>query len=112
MARPPSRSKELAAQISVFLKRFEADKNGCNKIPTEGPQKGLRAYYNAGAYAAGGRVFVIYISYQGPSSLTVDEASAYLAWLEAGGVGRHFDQQKAETVSARFPSVSRAPTGE
>lgn len=90
-----SRSVELASKINAYLKRFEADKSGVNKPYTDGGRKGLVPYYNAGAYAAGGRVLVIYVSYQGRTGLTIAEAEAYLAWLDAGNVGRHFEQQQA-----------------
>ena len=36
-----------------------------------------------------------YVSYQGEASLKKAEAEAYLAWLDAGNVGRHYEQQRS-----------------
>lgn len=92
MARKPSRSKEVGALINAHLKRFEADPE-INQYSDD--RKGrLHPYWNASASARGGRVFVVYISYQGSTSLTLAEAEAYLAWLDAGNEGRHFEQQR------------------
>ena len=51
---------------------------------------GLHTYYRAGAAAHRGRVYVCYVAYQGASPLTKADAIKYLAWLDAGGVGRHY----------------------
>jgi len=37
------------------------------------------------------RVWVIYITYQGGSHLSIAEAMKYLVWLNNGNVGRHFE---------------------
>ncbi len=80
--------KELAAQINAHLKRFESDP----QINAPKPQSGLSPYYHAGAwYWRGSRMSVQYIGYQGPSSITRDEATRYLEKLDAGFVGRHFE---------------------
>jgi len=53
--------------------------------------QGLRPYYGAGAwYSGGSKLGVRYISYQSQTFLTRSEAEAYLAWLDAGNVGRHY----------------------
>lgn len=84
---------EIAERISVHLKRFESDTGDINRDEhghgVNG--RGLRPYYLAQAVAVGSRVFVQYISYQGHSSLKKNEALAYLEWLDAGNVGRHFE---------------------
>jgi len=72
---------EIAARISDYLKRFERDLKINVKI------NGLRRYYRATAYRGGAYVRVRYISYQGAQSLTRAEATAYLAWLDAGNAG-------------------------
>lgn len=79
----------LAARINVHLRRFEADhKINTNTKPD---RTGLARFYNAWCGASGSRIFTTYISYQGQSSLTRTEAQRYLAWLDAGNVGRHFE---------------------
>lgn len=83
---------EIAERIHAHLKRFEADpklnpwRNG--KVGSTKP------YYCVNAFAAGSRVMVVYITYQSTTGLTKAEAEAYLAWLDAGNVGRHYEQQR------------------
>jgi len=83
---------EIAAKINTHLKRFEADK----KINRTDPTYKTRPYYWAGSSSTGRRVRVCYVSYQGGTNLTRDEALAYLAWLDAGNVGTHYKQQRGE----------------
>ncbi len=97
--KPPPKTrlaKALAERIDVHLKRFEADK----KINAPDPKYKTRSYYYAHARGMGHRVFIVYISYQGHSMITIDEATAYLAWLDAGNVGRHYEQQKEAAKEA------------
>jgi hypothetical protein len=49
----------------------------------------LTPFFHAFARADRKRVTVGYISFQGTSIITADEAIRYLAWLDAGGVGSH-----------------------
>jgi hypothetical protein len=51
----------------------------------------LPVLYNAHAWRAGNRVKVRYKSFWNPSSLTRVQAEAYLAWLDGGNNGTHFD---------------------
>lgn len=86
--------KELAARISAHLARFEADPK--INAPIQRDTMELLPFYNAGTYyGRGAKIGVRYISYQGHSSLSRDEALAYLEWLDAGNVGKHQDQQRA-----------------
>lgn len=80
---------EIAARIRAHLARFEADKtiNAANA-------RGSRPYYCVNAWRAGKYVGVKYISYQGPRMLDRPTAHAYLAWLDAGNVGRHYEVPK------------------
>ena len=57
-------------------------------LPSQGD---LPVLYKAYAWRAGNRVKVRYKSFWNPSSLTRVEAEAYLAWLDAGNNGTHFD---------------------
>lgn len=76
--------KEIAEKINAHLKRIEAkqDKTAQNK------------WCSAGAGQSGSKVFVVYVSYQGKTCLTTREAEAYLAWLDAGNAGPHYQAVK------------------
>ena len=78
---------EIADRIDRHLKRFEAATQGANA----GDKHGLRPYYRAGARPTGARVSVVYVSYQGRTTLTKAQALTYMHWLDAGGVGKHWD---------------------
>lgn len=82
--------REIAQWISRHLERFERDK----VINARSEKTGITPYFAAFATASGRYVRVQYISFQGQHALTKAEAEAYLAWLDAGNVGRHFEQQK------------------
>lgn len=93
---------EIAAAISqkidVHLKRIEndptlnpsrrLDKDQKTWVPDE---RGTRAFYGAGSSGDRYRVWVIYVTYQGGSYMAIEDAEKYLAWLDAGNVGRHFE---------------------
>jgi hypothetical protein len=83
----PDKLELLAREINQHLRRFEQD----GKINIDRSGDGLHDYYGAGATATGQRVRVVYISYQGNSLLTREEAQEYLRWLRAGNVGRHYE---------------------
>jgi hypothetical protein len=92
---------EIAKRIAAHLKRFEADPEINAERFYESRRTGRREssghpYYHAGAWRAGNRVKVIYVSYHDPSSLTRAEAEAYLTWLDAGNVGTFFRMQHLE----------------
>jgi hypothetical protein len=82
---------EIGKKIHAHLKRFERD-------PVINVRKsveyGTVPYYNVyarGSGKTGKYVYITYISYQGHVRLSRDDAEKYLAWLEAGNVGRHFE---------------------
>lgn len=76
---------ELATRIRAHLNRFETDK----AINATDLKSGTQPYYHANAYRAGRYLGVKYISYQGTLMLDRPTANRYLAWLDAGNVGRH-----------------------
>jgi hypothetical protein len=86
---------ELAMKIDTHLHRLEDDA-GWNFVPNCDRKR----FWHAGAHRAGRFVMVAYISYQATSSLTKNEAEAYLAWLDAGNKGRHYEQQKEAQAQA------------
>jgi len=81
--------QEIATKIYAHLKRFEGD----SKINTS-RGKGLKRYFTVGAYTAGSKIGVTYISYQGAVYLTKAEAAKYLKWLDAGNVGTFWESLK------------------
>jgi hypothetical protein len=80
---------QIAAKIDAHLRRFEMDP----KINNRRNETKLLSYYGAGASVAGRYVSVQYIGYQGDTSLSKAEAERYLAWLDAGNVGRHWQME-------------------
>ncbi len=87
----PLKLTEIADRITAHLKRFERDPviNKLNKWDA-------KPYYNAHAWRGGAYVRIRYVSYRGTTSLRRAEAIAYLEWLDAGNVGRHFEFQRNE----------------
>ena len=89
---------ELAQKIDAYLRRFErSPKINPGKRYNQEKKKwvpdpmGLRDYYGASARGDRRRVWIIYITYQGGSYLSIEDAQKYLAWLDAGNVGRHYE---------------------
>lgn len=83
---------EVASRIQAHLTRFENDKviNAAARTPhAPVTSDALKPYYMARAWAAGPRVRVLYVNYQGSVTLTKAQAVAYLSWLDKGNVGRH-----------------------
>jgi hypothetical protein len=78
---------EIAQRINEHLKRFETDP--VINAPMNHGMK-VTPYYNAGASNGGRYVAVGYVSYQNTSFLTKAQALEYLAWLDAGNVGKHY----------------------
>jgi hypothetical protein len=76
---------EIAAWLDAHLKRFEADP----KVNVQHPS-GVTPFYEACAWASGRWVGIRYVGYQSNWNLTKPQALAYLEWLDAGGVGKHF----------------------
>jgi hypothetical protein len=91
---------EIAERIGAHLKRFEADP----VINAPDRPNGVRKYFGAWARQAGSRLMVMYISYQGWQSLTKDDAIRYLAWLDAGFVGKHYAVPAHDSV--RVPDAA------
>jgi hypothetical protein len=89
---------EVARKIAAHLQRFERSPkiNPGKRYDAEKKKyvpdpMGLRDYYGARAHGDRHRVWVIYVTYQGGSYLSIEDAEKYLAWLDAGNVGRHFE---------------------
>ena len=81
---------EIAKRISVHLHRFEEDPAINNFGDALREQDKLKPYWLSRAFQAGRYVGVIYVDYQGASNLTKAQAEKYLAWLDAGNVGKHW----------------------
>ena len=83
---------EIAGGINAHLKRFEADP----KINPPAENDGFRPYYYASAGVAGRWIDITYILFQGWSHLSKADAWRYLAWLDAGNVGRHWEALESQ----------------
>lgn len=83
--------QEIADRINDLLRKFEGDPaiNIVNRY-------GTRTYFRPSAFAAGSKVKITYISYQGASCLSRAEALKYLQWLEAGNVGKHWGYERRQ----------------
>lgn len=79
-------AKEIAVRLAAHFTRFERTPS-INKRQRRG--HGAKIYYEARAWASHGWVRVTYVSYQGSSVLRRADAQKYLAWLDAGHVGKH-----------------------
>jgi len=84
--KPIMKLDEIAQRIAAHLQRFEHDpviniKDAIYKI---------KPYYWTRCRRAGSRIMVTYLTFQGSSSLTKEEALRYLEWLDQGNVGKHF----------------------
>ncbi len=77
---------DVASRIAAHLDRLEKDK----AWNVRGDRGALRLWCSH-AFRAGRYVAVRYISYQGTTNLTRDEALRYLAALDGGFKGRHFE---------------------
>jgi hypothetical protein len=80
---PTPKLGEIADRIRAHLKRIEAAQ------PKDGKATPGRLFM-ANAWAAGSRVGVVYVSYQGESMLRKADALDYLRWLDAGNEGTHY----------------------
>ena len=76
---------DIASEIDKHLKRFEADPQ-INKTDKYGSR-----FFWARSGASGRYVYVTYVSYQGDTHLSREEAEKYLEKLNEGFIGRHFE---------------------
>jgi hypothetical protein len=81
---------EIASRIAFHLRQFEANP----KINRMDKPSRTHAYFLANAWAAGSKVGIKYINYQGDIFLRKAEAEKYLAWLDAGNIGKHWMLEK------------------
>lgn len=80
-------TREIAIEIDLHLKRMQADPN----INTMMPRNNVYPkFHGARAYADGGWVKIMYVSFQGWNALRKKDAEKYLGWLNAGHVGKHY----------------------
>lgn len=95
-------ARDVALKINAHLQRIE-------RSPTLNPRRrsdqdsdalGTYSYFDAGATGVRHRVWIRYVSYQGGSYLSIEVAQKYLAWLDAGHVGRHYEVLDACDVGA------------
>jgi hypothetical protein len=99
--KPPTKTeiaRDLGEKINVHLQRFQRDPKinpGKRYDKTTktwvSDARGVRDYYGAQAFGDRHRVRVVYVSYQGASILSIEDAQKYLLWLDAGNVGMHHE---------------------
>lgn len=89
---------ETAKAIDAHLERFARTPEIATRKMTDGKgvERVVSLFWNPICYRGGPRAKIRYVSYQYESSLTKAEAERYLAWLNAGNVGRHYEALKAE----------------
>lgn len=80
--------RQIADRINVHLKAMEGNPEVNRR---EESHSRLLPYWYSGAHAAGRYVGVTYVSFQGTSHLSKSEASIYLAWLDSGRRGKHWE---------------------
>lgn len=106
---------EVAKAINSRLHRMEADKawNLRKYVDSTGREQQLSHLFSANAsLVAGGKVRIVYISYQGSQVIDVEQARDYLQWLRDGNRGTHHSAplrpskaQEAARQSAEARSV-------
>lgn len=91
---------DIAKRIDAHLKRFERDP-GINKKKM-GNYGMTQEYWRVAVWRAGAYVQVRYSSPVGNhASLTRSAAIRYLAWLDAGNVGTHYQVPEGFTVEIK-----------
>lgn len=101
-------TKEIAEKIDAHLKRFEKDpKINAPYSPVGNPKTRLLYYWHAGARGCGRWISICYVAYQSRSSISKMDGERYLAWLDAGNVGRHFEALRAPRGSDAVAAARR-----
>lgn len=77
---------EIADEIDIYLKKLQKDP----VFNVLDEKYGTRRLWGAWAARRGNRVSIMYVAYQGASTLDRAEALKYLAWLDAGNKGEHW----------------------
>ena len=100
---PPEVPKlgEIAERIAAHLARFEADAALCETQNIDGPRG--RLYQSPDARKAGSSLYVKYAPCK-DDNITKATALGYLAWLDAGGVGRHWEWERQQASGSKGES--------
>lgn len=77
--------REIASRIGAHLERFEADPDICFGASM------AAKYVRPDVYATRTCLQIRYVSVREYRQLTKADAIDYLAWLDAGNVGTHWD---------------------
>jgi hypothetical protein len=80
-------AKELGERINAHLKRIESDPT--LNPPKDGRPGGVTPFFQAMAYGERKYIYIRHVAYQGTNRITREQAAVYLAWLDAGNVGKH-----------------------
>lgn len=103
---------EVADRIGAHLMRMERDPK-YNKVD---PKHKTRRLWGAGAGRHGAKIGVTYVSYQGRSMLTFEEALSYLLGLDSGFRGEHFEWLRQhplpkQELEVRYRAIVRTRFG-
>lgn len=79
---------EVAYRIQVHLRHMAADPK-LNAVDSYGQ----RPFHFPYASKKGSRIEVSYVSYHVSFKLSKDDAETYLAWLDAGNRGCHYERK-------------------
>ena len=87
------KTKEIMERIHKHLKRMEEDLT----INTLAAYRGMKTsrFFGAAAGMSGRWPYLQYVSYQGAFTITKEQAIAYLAWLDAGNSGTHWEAERS-----------------
>ena len=85
--------KDIAERIDEYLKKFELDPTLAKKKLPE-MSHAITRFYNPSAHRVGRYVGVKYLSFQAQFNLNREEAERYLAWLDDGNKGKHFEMDR------------------
>jgi len=98
---PPETPKlgEIAERIAAHLARFEADPVVNANVPPD-----TQPFSSPIARVNGRCVDVFYQWSYRQSTLTKAQALGYLAWLDAGGVGRHWEWERQQASASKGES--------
>ncbi len=97
---------DLAADINHYLRSFAADLHINKPVPMESDPATLRPPYQfTSVCRIRGGVSVTYDPIYGQHRLPRVEAEHYLAWLEAGNVGKHSDMKRLTKATPAVPKA-------
>jgi len=90
---PLAQNEKIAARIQAHLKRMERDPSA-NKTSVYETSN----FYGSSACGTRKGVKIKYVAYQNDWNLPAADAVKYLAWLDAGNNGKHFQMTTEQEI--------------